>query len=506
MSQVSTPAARGALVILACTQLLIVLDATAITVALPSVQHSLGISDADRLWVTNAATLGWGGMLLVGGKIADHIGRRRTLLLGLSGFGFASLVAGVAPTAAVVIGARAMQGVAAGLVTPSALAILSKRFVQEKERSRAFAAYGSAGALGSVAGLVVGGVLSQVACWRWCFFVDFVLTALISAAAALRLSEVHVRGSTGVDAAGLVTGTLGVVAIATSLTQVSRAAEGSSSVSGIAFLALGLALLLLFWGVENRALHPLLPPSVLRHRQRAGSMLAMFLICLGVLPILMLTLFLQNVLHYGALEAGLALVPVSLGMVAGSALAGELAARMGAGRVTLVGLTAVALGLAVLTQLTARSVYLQDILPAQMLLSVGLGLAFVPLSSTALLGVADGHTGAGSAVLLATQQMGGALGASLLNTVATIATASWMVRNGPAGQPPTVNAVAFGYSSAFRVGFILVLAAGTVVAITASTFPRPSGRGWTSVWSRRRRMRATSPEARGQHDAQRGDY
>ena len=457
------PSRWGSLAVVSGAQLLIVLDACSVSIALPSAQTDLGISDLNRLWITNSTTLAWGSLLLLGGRIADYVGRKQTLLIGLLGFAAASLAAGSATSSRELIVGRAFQGAFAGILTPAALAILTVTFVAPRERARAFGVYGGVAAAGSAAGLLIGGLLTQYFSWRWCLFVDAPIALAVAMSGWLLLSESKVGGKKFYDLPGAITATSGLAVLAYGITTAGHQAAGDQSRTTWPLMLTAVVLLTAFWVIESRSAHPLLPPAILLNRHRGGALLAIFVICLGVLPIFLLTLFLQRVLGYTPMGTGAALLPLSLGIAVSSGVASEIMPLIGAQRLALGGLASLAAGLTLLTRLSVHSTYVGQILPAQTLISLGLGFALVPLSSTALLGVERGDAGVGSAAFLTTQQVGGALGVALLNTVAAVATAKWLVPLGTRASPAQrVSAAAHGYTTAFGLGAILTVAAGAI--------------------------------------------
>ncbi|MEI8057737.1 MAG: MFS transporter [Actinomycetes bacterium] len=469
---------RCALAVLCSAQLLIVLDACSLSVALPSIQRDLGISDIDRVWITNAMTLAWGASLLLGGRIADISGRRRALHIGLLGFALSSLVAGTAQNELALIIGRVLQGVSAGLLTPAALALLSVLFIEPHARARALGIYGAVAAAGSMVGLVLGGALTEYASWRWCLLANVPLALVLAALSAKFLTESRSSGKTLYDHYGAATGTIGVALLALGVSQVGRSDSGAHP--ALVWLALisAVGFLIAFWYIEKRCKHPLLPPEIILDRGRGAALLTVFVLSLGVLPILLLTLFMQRVLLYSALATGVALVPVSVGIVISSAAAGELMQRMGPGRLAVSGLACAALGFVLLARLTVSSSYLPDIFPAEVLISAGVGLALVPLCSAALLGIASDDVGVGSAAFLTTQQVGGCIGAALLNAVATGAAAMWLSQSAEPHSAATVMyAAAHGYDLAFIVGAGMACIAGVIAFVRL----RPLDSAWTST-------------------------
>jgi EmrB/QacA subfamily drug resistance transporter len=444
--------------VVAICQLMIVLDASIVNIALPQAQHALHISTANRQWVITAYTLAFGGLLLLGGRVADYRGRKRIFVIGLIGFAISSSLGGLAPNAGVLFGARALQGAFAALMAPAALSILAVTFTNAKERATAFGVFGGISGGGAAIGLVVGGVLTQYASWRWCLLVNTPI-AIIAAVVALRVvTESRAEGEAHFDLAGAATVTLGLVSLVYGFTKADT--SGWSAMSTVIFLAAAVALLVSFVVIEARTAHPLLPLRVVLERNRGGSFLVSFLVAGGLFGMfLFLTYYLQGTLHYSALKTGFAFLPFSAGIVVGATIASKLIGRAGPRNLMTFGLVISVLGLLWFAQIGVAAAYLVHVLPAEIVVSVGIGIVFVTLSSTALLGVADHDSGVASALVNATQQVGGSLGTALLNTFAAAATATYLTSHVHALQASLVH----GYHVAFYIS-AAVLAFGAVAS------------------------------------------
>jgi EmrB/QacA subfamily drug resistance transporter len=442
--------------VVAICQLMIVLDASIVNIALPQAQHALHISTANRQWVITAYTLAFGGLLLLGGRIADYRGRKRIFVIGLIGFAIASSLGGLAPNAGILFAARALQGAFAAVMAPAALSILAVTFTEAKERATAFGVFGGISGGGAAIGLIVGGVLTQYASWRWCLLVNTPI-AIIAAIVALRVvTESRAEGEAHFDLAGAATVTLGLVSLVYGFTEAETSGWSATSTAG--FLTAAVALLVSFVVIETRTTHPLLPLRVVLERNRGGSFLVSFLTAGGLFGMfLFLTYYLQGTLHYSALKTGFAFLPFSVGIVAGATIASKLIGRAGPRNLMTSGLAISVLGLLWFARIGVEPSYLVHVLPAEIVVSVGIGVAFVTLSSTALLGVADHDSGVASALVNATQQVGGSLGTALLNTFAASATTAYLASHVHALQAGLVH----GYHVAFYIS-AAVLAFGAL--------------------------------------------
>jgi EmrB/QacA subfamily drug resistance transporter len=442
-----------ALLVIAIAQLMVVLDASIVNIALPSLQADLGISDANRQWVVTGYTLAFGGLLLLGGRIADFWGRKRAFMTGLLGFAGASALGGVAQNQEMLFGARALQGVFAALLAPAALSLITVTFTDSKERAKAFGVYGGLSAGGAAIGLILGGVLTQYTSWRWCLLVNVPIAILAFFLAVSNVNESKATGDTRYDIPGAVTSSLGLVSLVYGITQVAEL--GWSDPTTLSWFGASLVLLAAFFVIESRTSHPLLPMNILLDRNRGASYLTSFIVGAGLFGMfLFLAYFFQGILQYSPIKAGLLFLPFSVGVGISAGIASVVLPRFGPRYVSFIGLLMATAGMLLLTQLEPASSYVSDILPALMVLSLGMGLVFVPISATALFGVGNHDAGVASAVLNTAQQIGGALGTALLNTVAVTATASYFTANmiDPT-DPANAGAVAFGLTDGFVAAF-----------------------------------------------------
>ncbi|WP_405096239.1 MFS transporter [Micromonospora sp. NBC_01412] len=464
-----------ALAIIAIAQLMVVLDATIVNIALPNAQIDLNISDADRQWVVTAYTLAFGGLLLLGGRIADYWGRKRTFLVGMAGFALASALGGLAQSGGLLFAARALQGAFGALLAPAALALLTVLFTETKERAKAFAVYGAISGGGAAVGLLLGGVLTEYANWRWCLLVNIPVAIIAIIAAVPLVPESRAHGDTRYDVPGAVVVTAGLVSLVYGFTK--AAEDGWDATATLAFIAAGVILLAVFVVIELRSSHPLLPMRILLDRNRGGAYIASTLIGAGLFgAFLFLAFYFQVVLQYTPLEAGLASLPVTAGVLVAAAAASVLLPRIGAKPLMLAGAVLAGAAMLWLTQIDVDTSFVGHLLPAQVVLGMGLGFTFVPVSSLALVGVPNHDAGAASATLNATQQIGGSLGTALLNTMYTSAVAGYLATRVP-GPATQVNALVHGYTVAFAWGAGLILLSGlaTLLLIKVRREDIPAG-------------------------------
>ncbi|HMD46781.1 MAG TPA: MFS transporter [Acidimicrobiales bacterium] len=463
------PSKTRALVVLALAQLMVVLDASVVIVALPSAQRALHISLANRQWMLTAYSLAFGSLLLLGGRIADYLGRRRMFIVSLIGFAGASALGGLARDQAMLFGARALQGAFAALMAPAALSLLTVTFVEAKERARAFGVYGAVAGSGAAIGLVLGGFLTQFASWRWTLLINVPIALLTAFAASRVLSESRsdVRGHYDVRGAAVATG--GLFLLVYGFTTAGT--HGWRAPSTLALLSAAVVTLIGFVMLERRAEHPLLPLRVVLDRNRGGAYLASLLVgCAMLGTFLFLTYLFQGVFGYSALKTGFAFLPFSGGIIIGATLSSRLLARLGPRIPMATGLGMATLGLLWLTRLGPTSIYALHVLPAEIVVSLGMGMAFVPMSSTALVGVDRNDAGVASALVNATQQIGGSLGIALLNTLAAAATIAYATTHRPAPGLRAAAAV-HGYTTAFTVSAALVAAAFVVTMVLVRARP-----------------------------------
>lgn len=461
-----------ALVIIASAQLMVVLDGTIVNVALPHIQQALGFSGTGLEWVVNAYALTFGGLLLLGGRAGDILGRRRVFIGGLLLFSAASLLGGFSTSQGWLLVARAIQGAGGAVIAPTALALITGNFPEGRPRNRAFAVYSAMAGAGGAVGLLLGGVLTTYASWRWVLFVNIPIGLLV-AAVAPRVLAASPRRPGRIDVAGAVTGTAGLALLVYGLSRAATGADGVShwgDAAVLASLAPAPALLALFVLIEMYSSHPLLPLRLLADRNRSGAYLVM--LCIGTATFglfFFLSLFVQTVLGYSPIQSGLAYLPLSAGIVAASWLASRLVTRTGPRPLILVGAAAVAGGTFWFSRISEHAGYSSQLLGPMLLTSGGLGLVFVPLSLVALHNVADQDSGIAASVLNTGQQVGGAIGLAALGTIAwttvadSITTTSAAVAAG--GQPAQAPAqiAAHALATGFSRGFL----AATGIAVLA---------------------------------------
>ena len=477
-----------ALAVIAATQLMVVLDASIVNIALPSAQADLGISDADRQWVVTAYTLAFGGLLLLGGRIADYVGRKRVLIIGLLGFAVASALGGIASNQELLFAARALQGGFAALLAPAALALITVTFTEPKERAKAFAVFGAIAGGGAAIGLVLGGVLTEFASWRWCLGVNVPIAIAVVLAAIPFVRESKAAGSTKYDVPGAVLVTVGLVALVYGFTQAAEPDVGWTAASTLGFLGASAVLLVAFVLWERRSAHPLLPLRIALDRNRGGSYIVFGLVGAALFAMfLFLTYYFQTVLGYSALRSGFAFLPFSGGIIVGAGVVSQLLPRVGPKPLMIGGLVAAILGMLWLTQIDLESTFVSHVLPAQILISVGMAGVFVPASSTALVGIDPRDAGVGSALLNTTQQIGGSLGTALLNTVYASAVTGYLAANldptNPADRIVQLESLLQGYQVSYFWGTGMLVAAlvAAVVMINAKKDDIPAGDGGTAA-------------------------
>ena len=465
---VPDPKRWRALMVIAIAQLMVVLDASIVNLALPSAKADLGISNADQQWIVTAYTLTFGGLLLLGGRIADYAGRKRVFIIGLLGFAAASALGGIAPTAGFLFGARALQGGFAALLAPAALALITVTFHEPKERARAFGVYGAIAGGGAAVGLLLGGVLTEYLSWRWCLLVNIPIAIFAASMAVPFVRESRATGNTSYDIAGAVTVTGGLVALVYGFTKAAPAGFKDTShwteTSTLMWFALSAILLISFFIIENRVANPLLPMRVLLDRNRGASYIVSLTVGIGLFAMfLFLGLYLQIVLGLSPIVAGFAFLPFSGGIIVGAGIASQLLPRIGPKPLIVPGLIAGGFGLLWLTQLTPTSSYVTAVLPSMLIMSFGMAFIFIPIASTALHGIGQHDAGVGSAMINTSQQIGGALGVALLNTVAATATSAYLVANAGSAGPGLINAaLTEGYTKAFLVGAGFVFSAAII--------------------------------------------
>lgn len=463
-----------ALVVIAIAQLMVVLDASIVNIALPSLQADLGITDANRQWVVTGYTLAFGGLLLLGGRIADFWGRKRAFMTGLLGFAIASAIGGIAQNQEMLFASRALQGAFAALLAPAALSLITVTFTDSKERAKAFGVYGGLSAGGAAIGLILGGVLTEYASWRWTLLVNVPIAIGAFVLAIKNVHESKAQGDTRYDVPGAITSTLGLVSLVYGITKAGEI--GWSNSETLTWLGVSIALLIIFLIIERKTTHPLLPMRLLTERNRGASYLTSLIVGAGLFGMfLFLAYYFQGILMYSPIKAGLLFLPFSVGVGISAGAASQLLPRFGPRIVTFVGLLMATAGMVLLTRLEPASSYAKDILPALMVLSLGMGLVFVPISATALFAVGNHDAGVASAVLNTSQQIGGALGTAFLNTIAVTATSNYFADNmidpmNPANGMAVAVGLTEGFTQAFlwSAGFMLLASLVWVFMINAN--------------------------------------
>ena len=473
----ASPGGRGlglSLVVIATAQLILVLDDSVANIALPSIQRDLAVSASALPWVINAYVLAFGALLLFGGRVGDLFGRRRVLRIGLAVFAIASLLGGLAPSAGLLVAARGLQGVGAALVAPNVLALIATTFPVGKPRNSAMAVYAAMSAVGIAGGVLLGGILTGMLSWRWVFLINVpIVLAVLAGTRAL----VEGRRNTGrLDAPGAITGTGAMVALAYGITRSGEHGWGDAVTLGA--FAVAAALAVLFVWLQTRSEQPMLPLGLLRDRNRSGSYATVLFIGAGLMATFyLLALYMQQVLRFDPVMAGVAALPVSVGIVLSSGISSKLVERLAPRAVAVPGLLIAATGMYWLSTLTVGSSYAWHVLPALFVTYFGLGMGFMPMTLTAVHGVAEDRAGVASALLNTAQQIGAALGVSVLATVSTTAAngrlpeaASTLQEGLVAGDRGAVaaasEALSHGYTAGFLAGAGMLLVAA-VVAIAA---------------------------------------
>ena len=453
------------LVLVCLAQFMVVLDATIVNVALPSIQADLGMSESSLQWIVNAYALLFGGFLLLGGRAGDLIGRKRVFLGGLVLFTVASLLCALATGETTLIVARGLQGLGAALVSPAALSIVTTTFAEGAERTKALGVWAAIAVGGGAVGLVLGGLLVDVLSWPWIFFVNVpvgIAAFLVSLRYVPESKDEHMHKS--FDLAGAASVTAGLVALVYGIVRSSALGWGSTEVLG--FLALSAVLLVGFVFIERRSAEPLVRLSIFSVRTVRGANAAMFVVAAGLFSMFFFnTLYVQRVLGFTPLEAGFAFVPFTAGVIIGAGLSQRLVPALGAREVPLIGAALGAVGLLLFLRLTPDSSYLTDLLPGIMLASIGMGLLFVPITLIATSGIPNDDAGLASGLFNTSQQIGGALGLALLSTLATNRTEDELAS---AGAQPTAAATADALVSGFHVAWLssaILLAAGGLLLL-----------------------------------------
>ena len=473
----NSPRLTAALIVISAAQLMVVLDATIVTVALPSIQRALHFSPANLEWVISGYTLAFGGLLLLGGRLGDVLGRRRMFVLGLAVFSLGSLAGGLATTSGWLIASRAVQGVGGAIAAPTALSLIGDTFPEGPSRTRAMGVYAAMSGAGGALGLLLGGILTDIASWRWVLFVNVPIGAVVAVTAPRALGSAQRGGK--LDIPGAFAATAGTTALVYGLVR--APVQGwADPVTGSSF-AVAAVLLLAFVTIEARSDHPILPFRLLADRNRAASYLVMLGLAGSIFAVsFFLTQLLQTVFGYSPLRTGALFLPFSVGIVGTSEAVAKLIGRVRPRVFATAGPLLAAVALLWLSRVHPTSTYFGAVLGPLLLLSVGLGLAFVPLTLGATSGVPPADMGIASALFNTSQQVGGTLGLAVLVTLAT-ATTRHALRAGaarhPLGQQARTLALSssvHGHSTAFLVGSCIAFAAFLIAL--AGFRPRPPGR------------------------------
>ncbi|MEQ0563739.1 MFS transporter [Amycolatopsis sp. NEAU-NG30] len=451
------------LVMIGIAQLMVVLDATVVNIALPSAQVDLGFSNDARQWVVTAYALAFGSLLLLGGRLADLFGRKNAFLVGLAGFAAVSALGGAAANIEMLLVARAAQGVFGALLAPAALSLLTTTFTDPKERGRAFGVFGAIGGGGAAIGLLLGGVLTEYLDWRWCMFVNIVFAVVAFVGGAILLRRQEAEGPRPkLDLPGTVTASAGLFALVYGFANAES--DSWSAVSVWGFLAAGVVLLGVFTWLQQRVEHPLLPLRVLLDRNRGGSYLAMFLLAIGMFAIfLFLTFYVQQNLHFTPIESGVGFLPmVATLMLSATTATSVLLPRFGPRPLVPTGMAIAAAGLFWLSGIGLDSTYTSGVLGPLLVMGFGIGLAMAPAMSVATFGVEAHDAGVASAAVNTMQQVGGSIGTALLSTLAGNAATAYL-----AGKVPTPQLAAEASIESYTTAFTwagVIFVAGAVLS------------------------------------------
>jgi EmrB/QacA subfamily drug resistance transporter len=456
---------NAVLALVAVAQFMVVLDATVVNVALPTIKGSLGFSEQSLSWVLNAYTLIFGGFLLLGGRLADALGRRRLFMAGIALFSGASLVCGVSQSEGMLLVARGLQGLGGAMVSPAALSIILTTFAEGHERNRALAVWGAIAGAGGAVGLLLGGLLVQALSWRWVFFINVPFGATVLALAPRVVPESRASGTNrGYDAEGAIAITLGTMALV--FTLIKADSWGWSSARTLAGFAVAAVLIATFLVIERRHENPLVPLRIFSNRSLAASDATMLVVAAGLFGVFFFcTLYFQQVLGYNALKTGVAYLPWTLTTISVSTLASRLVDRFTPKPVLVSGLVLATTGFLLLSRVSGHADYVSHVLPAMIVLGAGLGMTFVPITISATSGVAPGDSGLASGLLTTTQQVGGSLGLAILSSVSTT-----RVGNAVAAGSTLPVALTHGFKGAFMAAAALC-ALGLVVALALLPSP-----------------------------------
>jgi EmrB/QacA subfamily drug resistance transporter len=458
-----------ALLLICLVQFMVVLDIAIVNVALPTIKDSLNFGEDSLSWVINAYTLTFGGLLLLGGRAADLLGRRRMFMAGLVLFSLASLVCGLSTSSTMLVTARAVQGVGAAIISPAALSILMTTFEEGPERNKALGIWGAIAGGGGAAGVLLGGILTQELNWSWIFFINVPIGAAVLLAAPRYIRESRVEAAErAFDIGGAVLATGGLSLLVYALVQTTDHAWGSARTIG---LFIGAAALLIgFVATEARAKHPLMPLHIYRNRSLSSANAVALMLGASVFSMFfLLTLYMQQVLGYSPLKTGVGYLTVAITIIISAGASQAFVTRIGVRTVLAAGMAMTSIGLIYFTQVSVNGSYVVDLVPGFLLTGAGLGFSFVPVSIAALVGVKNDEAGIASGILNTSQQVGGALGTAILSTVAFTQTADYIKSHVPPTLDVQLHGAVSGFSEAFAVGAGI---AALGVVLTLAFIPR----------------------------------
>lgn len=464
------------LLVIAIAQLMIVLDTTVMNIALPSAQRQLGFSTDERQWVITAYSLTFGSLLLLGGRLSDMIGRRRTLVIGLLGFAGVSALGGASPDFGVLVAARALQGAFAAILAPAALSTLNVTFTDTAERARAFAVYAAVAAGGSAIGLILGGMLTEWLSWRWCLYINLCFALPAAWGVTRLLSRREKRARTTLDLLGAVLASSGLFCVVYGLTNAET--HSWSAPATIATLVGGVVLLIAFVLAERRVKAPLLPLRVVLDRTRGGSYFAILIGFLSMFgAFLFLTYFFQESLGFSPIKTGFAFLPMSAGIAIGAGVVNtRLLPRFGPRPLVPAGMVVAAGGMLWLHQLNPQSAYAADVLGPLIILGLGMGFVVAPSISAATAGVASRDAGVGSAMVNTSQQIGGAIGTALLSTIFLQAVNSYLGSHLPSRAAYSAATI-YGYATVFGICTLFFVGAAVLTGLLLPSGRLPAGEG-----------------------------
>ncbi|WCB96443.1 putative MFS-type transporter EfpA [Baekduia alba] len=463
------------LAVLGLAQLMVVLDATIVNIALPSAQKDLGFSDESRQWIVTAYALAFGSLLLLGGRIGDLFGRKWVFIAGLAGFAVASAAGGAAQSFGMLVAARAAQGVFGAMLAPAALSLLTTTFTDPAERNKAFGIFGAIAGSGAAAGLLLGGVLTEYLSWRWCLYVNLAFAGVAVFGAFTLLTNIAQANKPRLDIPGTVTASAGLFSLVYGFSHASQTSWTNPTTLG--FLVAGVVLLAAFVLIQQRVAHPLLPLRVVLDRDRGGAYLAMGLSAISMFGVfLFLTYYLQQNLGFSPIKTGLAFLPMTFAiMFSATTSQTQLMPRTGARPLIGTGLALGAIGMLYLTGIGVDSSYASHVLPGLLVMGLGLGLVFAPAMSSATLGVDPSDAGVASATVNTMQQIGGSIGTALLSTLAASATTAALDTGGAPTKAVVAQAAVHGYTTAFYwSAAIFAVAAVLCTALLRSGARAPS--------------------------------